>query len=237
MGTFTLLTLPGDNGTWSITIWAAASDQLLRKVRDPDRFISMVQACPFHAHWLNGQPVTEVLAMAAILDKYRRFVVDGQPIATGIAAVGDAWACTNPSAGRGISVGMIHAQCLRDATRAGLDDPEAFAGAFDELTETKAGPYFWNQINADKDRIAEMNALRDGSAPPPADPTMTALLNAAMYDADVFRGMLEMRMCLALPQDILARPGFLEKVDTYRDAPDALQLPGPSREDLVELLG
>ena len=64
MGTFTLLTLPGDNGTWSITIWAAAADQLLRKVRDPDRFISVVQACPFHTHWLNGQPVTEVLAMA-----------------------------------------------------------------------------------------------------------------------------------------------------------------------------
>ncbi len=57
-----------------------------------------------------------------------------------------------------------------------------------------------------------------------------------MYDADVFRGMLEMRLCLALPQDILARPGFLEKVDAYRDAPDAMQIPGPSRTDLVALL-
>jgi hypothetical protein len=65
---------------------------------------------------------------------------------------------------------------------------------------------------------------------------MRAFLNAAMYDADVFRGMLEMRLCLALPQDILARPGFREKVDAYRDAPDAMQMPAPSRADLVELL-
>ena len=220
MGTFSLLTLPGDNGTWSITIWAAAADTVLRKVRDPDAFAKVLQACPFHAHWLNGQPITEVLAMASILDKYRRFVVDDQPIATGVAAVGDAWACTNPSAGRGISVGLFHAQCLRDATRAGLDDPEAFVRAFDELTETKVAPYFWNQINDDKQRIAEMDALREGEEPPPPDPTMRAFLNAAMYDADVFRGMLEMRLCLALPQDILARPGFREKVDAYRDAPE-----------------
>ncbi len=236
MGTFSLLTLPGDNGTWSITIWAAAADTVLRKVRDPDAFAKVLQACPFHAHWLNGQPITEVLAMASILDKHRRFVVDGQPIATGVAAVGDAWACTNPSAGRGISVGLFHAQCLRDAAHAGFDDPEAFVRAFDELTETKVAPYFWNQIDDDKQRIAEMDALREGEEPPPPDPTMRAFLNAAMYDADVFRGMLEMRLCLALPQDILARPGFREKVDAYRDRPDAMQMPGPTRADLVELL-
>ncbi len=236
MGTFSLLTLPGDNGSWSVTIWAAAADTVLRKVREPDNFAKVLQACPFHTHWLDGQPITDVLAMAAILDKYRRFVVEDRPIATGVVAVGDAWACTNPSAGRGISVGLFHAQCLRDATRAGLDDPDAFVRLFDELTETKVAPYFWNQIHDDKQRIAEMDALRDGAEPPPPDPAMQAFLNAAMYDADVFRGMLEMRLCLALPQDILARPGFLEKVDACRDAPDATQLPGPSRSDLVALL-
>ena len=65
MGTFSLLTLPGDNGTWSATIWAAAAHTVLRKVRDPDAFTKVLQACPLHAHWLNGQPITEVLAMAS----------------------------------------------------------------------------------------------------------------------------------------------------------------------------
>jgi flavin-dependent dehydrogenase len=49
--------------------------------------------------------------MAGILDRYRRFVVDGAPVVTGYAAVGDAWACTNPSAGRGISVGSCTRSC------------------------------------------------------------------------------------------------------------------------------
>jgi 2-polyprenyl-6-methoxyphenol hydroxylase-like FAD-dependent oxidoreductase len=236
MGTFSLLTLPGDNGTWSITIWAAAADALLRKVRDPDQFAKVLQACPLHAHWLDGKPITDVLAMAAILDKYRRFVVDDRPIATGVAAVGDAWACTNPSAGRGISVGLIHARCLRDASRAGLDNSETFVRAFDELTEAKVAPYFWNQINEDKRRIAEMDALRTGTEPPPPDATMAAFGKAAMYDADVFRGMIEDRTCLALPQDIFARPGFLEKIGACRNAPEAMQIPAPSRSDLVELL-
>ncbi|MGZ4616941.1 MAG: FAD-dependent oxidoreductase, partial [Actinomycetes bacterium] len=110
MGTFSLLTLPGDNGTWSVTVFGATGDAPLKAVRDPDLFARLVRACPAHAHWLDGSPVTQVLAMAGILDRYRRFVVDGRPVATGLAAVGDAWACTNPSAGRGLSVGLIHAQ-------------------------------------------------------------------------------------------------------------------------------
>ncbi len=235
MGTFSLLTLPGDNGTWSLTMWAAASDRLMRRVRDNDLFTKVVQACPLQAHWLAGTPITDVLPMAAILDKYRRFVVDGQPIATGVAAVGDAWACTNPSAGRGISVGLIHAQCLRDAVRSSLDDPAAFARTFDELTETNVAPYFWNQIHADRARIAEMDALRDGTEPPPPDPTAVAVGKAAMYDADVFRAALEMLMCLALPDEVLARPGLRDTLDAYADEP-APVLPGPSRSDLIEML-
>jgi flavin-dependent dehydrogenase len=61
--------------------------------------------------------------MAGILDRYRRFVVEGNPIVTGFAAVGDAWACTNPSAGRGLSVGIVHAQLLRSTVRGYLGDP------------------------------------------------------------------------------------------------------------------
>ena len=82
---------------------------------NPEKFDKVVRACPLHADWLDGKPITDVLPMAGILDKYRRFIVDGEPVATGFAAVGDAWACTNPSAGRGLSVGLMQAQRLRAA--------------------------------------------------------------------------------------------------------------------------
>lgn len=234
--TFSLLTLPGDNETWSLTIWAAARDAVMRAVRDPHQFTKVLEACPLHAHWLDGTPITDVLAMASILDKHRRFVVDGQPVVTGVVAVGDAWACTNPSAGRGISVGLIHAQCLRDAVRSSLADPLTLIRTFDEMTESKAAPYFWNQIHSDRERIAEMEARRGGREPPSPEPTMVAIVNAAMHDADVFRALLELRMCLALPDEVLARPGFRDKLDAYAEEA-APQFPGPGHSDLVEMLG
>jgi hypothetical protein len=54
-------------------------------------------------------------------------------------------------------------------------------------------------------RIAEMNALDEGLPVPPANPIMARLLVAASRDADVFRGMLEIAMCVALPQEVIAR--------------------------------
>jgi hypothetical protein len=46
-----------------------------------------VRACLQHAHWLDGQPLTNLLAMSGTLDRYRRFVVDNVPVATGVVAV------------------------------------------------------------------------------------------------------------------------------------------------------
>jgi 2-polyprenyl-6-methoxyphenol hydroxylase-like FAD-dependent oxidoreductase len=235
MGTFSLLTLPGDNGTWSVTIWAASADTALRGLRDAGRFASVVRACPLHAHWLEGEPITSVLAMAGILDRYRRFVADGQPVVTGVAAVGDAWACTNPSAGRGLTVGLVHAQRLRDVVRTELADPGAFAFTWDAVTEEAVAPFYWNQIAADRARIAEMDALRQGLEPPPPDPMTAAFATAMVHDADVFRGFLETLMCLAFPPEVLARPGFADKIDAVADKP-GLPLPAPTRAELLTLL-
>src|SRR5262249_55246419 len=140
MGSISLLTLDGDNDTWSVTLFALADDAPLRALRDPARFAAVVAASPLHAHWLDGEPLSDVLVMGGILDRYRSFVVDGQPVVTGFAAIGDAWACTNPSAGRGISVGLIHAQLLRHVVRAHLGDPAAFSDVWHEQTRERVEP-------------------------------------------------------------------------------------------------
>jgi 2-polyprenyl-6-methoxyphenol hydroxylase-like FAD-dependent oxidoreductase len=150
-------------------------------------------------HWLDDRPLTDVLSRAGIVDRYRRFVVDDEPVVTGFAAVGDAWCCTNPSAGRGLSVGMIHAQLLRRVVADRLDDPVAFARAWDEGTEHEATPFYRGQIAADRVRFAEMDALRHGLQPPEPDPSTTRFLTAAMTDADVFRALIETVGCLATP--------------------------------------
>jgi flavin-dependent dehydrogenase len=170
-----------------------------------------------------------------VLDRYRRFVVDGRPAATGFAALGDAWACTNPSAGRGLSVGLVHAQELRRCVRDALEDPAAFAELWDERTEEAVGPFYRNQIAADRHRLAEMRALRDGLEPPPNDSPLARLAAAAPYDPDLFRAFLETVLCVALPQEVLQRPGVQEKLEESGDV-ESPPTPGPDREQLLALL-
>ncbi|MGH3909927.1 MAG: hypothetical protein ACRDRM_03760, partial [Pseudonocardiaceae bacterium] len=149
--------------------------------------------------------------------------------------VGDAWACTNPSAGRGLSVGLLHAQRLRDVVREGLEDADAVVRRFDAFTECDVTPFYRNQIAADRARIAEMDALRAGAQPPPGDPTMRAVGVAMMHDPDVFRGVIETVTCLGLPREVFARPGFMDKVAVH-SGESPMETPGPSRADLLDLL-
>ena len=235
MGTFSILTLPGDNDTWSVTMYGASADAPLKAFKDPEKFTKVGRACPLQQHWLDGEAITDVMTMAGIMDRHRQFVVDDQPVATGVCAVGDAWACTNPSAGRGISVGLVHAQALRNAVRSSLSDPVALAVEFADLTERDVAPFVHNQMAADRARIAEMEALRNGEEPPAPNPVMRKVFAALPYDADVFRGMLETISCLAFPQDVLARPGFMEKVDAHQDKQPS-GAPGPDRKELLALL-
>ncbi|MGY1692437.1 FAD-dependent oxidoreductase [Geodermatophilus sp. SYSU D01105] len=235
IGSITLITLISDNDTWSVTVFGPTRDTPLKALRDPAAFTRVVAACPRQAHWLDGEPITDVLAMAGVLDCYRRLVVDGEPVVTGYVPVGDAWACTNPSAGRGLSVGMVHAQLLRATAREHLGDPAAFVRAFDEGTEREVAPFFRNQVAADHARLAEMDALREGREPPPPNPVQARLLAAAMHDPEAYRALLETITCLALPQEVLARPGMRERLEAYADQP-VPAAPGPDRRQLVDLL-
>lgn len=233
MGSISILTLVGDNGTWSVTVFTASSDTALRPLKDPDRFAQVVRACPLQAHWLDGEPITGVEVMAGVLDRYRRYVIDGRPLATGIVPVGDAWACTNPSAGRGISIGLIHAQRLREAMRAGIDDD--LEVHFDAATEEHVTPFYRNQIAADRVRVAQMEAIRNGEEPPPDDPMRAAVTAGMLVDPVLFRAALETIMCLGLPQEVFARPEVRGRLAPFAgQAPPPA--PGPTRDELLEIL-
>ena len=235
LGSFSLLALDGDNSTWSLTVFALARDAPMKALRFPDVFDRVVRACPLTAHWLDGRPLTGVLPMAGVLDRRRRFVVDGRPVVTGFAAVGDAWACTNPSGGRGLSVGLLHASSLRQVVRDHLGDPAGFAAAWDECTERVVTPFYEAQRSADRTRIAEMTARAEGREPPAPDPVFGRFTAAAMHDPVVFRALLEVGLTLALPREVLSRPGLAERIEKAGGA-GPLRLPGPDRGQLLELL-
>jgi 2-polyprenyl-6-methoxyphenol hydroxylase-like FAD-dependent oxidoreductase len=216
MGIFSILTILGDNDTWSITLYAPAGNQALRALRDPATFRRVVAACPMQAHWLDGTPITPILPMAGIGDRHRRFVIDGEPVVTGFVALGDAAICTNPAAGRGVSLGLLHAQVLRKAVRAHIGDFSTFATAYDAETERQVTPFSRNQLAADRIRIAEMNAHFDGTSPPAPHPDLSRFFAAARQDADVFRAMLESYMCLTPLDEAMARPHVATKMAEFK---------------------
>jgi 2-polyprenyl-6-methoxyphenol hydroxylase-like FAD-dependent oxidoreductase len=240
LGTFSVLTLPGDNGTWSVTIYVAAGDRPLKGLRDEDRFTALLQACPLHAHWLDGAPQGGVEALGGVLDRHRRFVsADGAPVATGVAAVADAWACTNPSLGRGIALGLAHVSLLRDVAREHLGSPRDFARAWDEVTTRELTPWYRATVAVDRARLAEMEALRRGEEPPAPDDMPSRLragLPVAMgSDAEIFRAGLEITSCLTLPGEVFARPGLAQRVLEIAGETGPETLPAPSREQVLAI--
>jgi 2-polyprenyl-6-methoxyphenol hydroxylase-like FAD-dependent oxidoreductase len=240
IGTFSLLTIPSDNDTWSVTVYTASGDQPLKRLRDPGPWTAVVQACPAHAQWLEGEPISDLIAMGGILDRYRRLVVDGKPVATGIALIGDAWACTNPSQGRGMTLGLLQAKCLADVVRAHPDDPHGFAEAWDAVTEAQLTPWYRETVEEDRIRLNQIEALRHGLEARPAPGSMAwrlAALAAAMaHDPDAFRALVGNKGCLTLNREIFDDPSFVERILEIARASDPPPLPGPDRDQLLALL-
>jgi 2-polyprenyl-6-methoxyphenol hydroxylase-like FAD-dependent oxidoreductase len=243
LGSFSILTLLGDNSTWSVTLFSATGDHALKNLRHEETWTRVVRACPLHAHWLDGEPATGVLAMSGIVDRYRRFVVNGAPVATGLVPLADAWACTNPSAGRGLTVGFLHAALLRRVVREAGGDPRALVEAFDARTESEIAPWYDAQIAADRARFADMDALREGrELTPPTDPLARAirsLFATMMADANLFRAAIEYTATITPVQRILERPAVTEAINVAVEAMKHMTpptMPGPNRSQLLELV-
>ncbi|HTZ07799.1 MAG TPA: hypothetical protein VMB72_01935, partial [Acidimicrobiales bacterium] len=237
-GSISVLTLPADNGTWSIGVITSSRDSAMRAVKDPDRWTAVVKSLPLAAHWLDGECMTEgVDVMAKIEDRHRSFVVEGEPLVTGLVAVADSWACTNPSVGRGASIGLLHVLALRDTLRRhGPDEPVALAEAFGEATEAVVEPWYRDTVAFDHHRLLEIDGEISGVPYRPDSPEweiFKALGAASGQDPDCLRAVLAIGSLVALPSEVLAEPGLLDKVvglgASWRDAPAF----GPSRQDLL----
>jgi 2-polyprenyl-6-methoxyphenol hydroxylase-like FAD-dependent oxidoreductase len=240
-GTISSLSLPADNGTWAVGLVIGSKDRALLSLREADRWEATVRALPLVAHWLDGTPIDDgVQTMAALEDRHRSFVIDGDPVATGVVAVADSWACSNPSHGRGASIGMLHALTLRDQLRAvGLDDPAEFALAFNAATAERVEPWYRTTLVSDRHRIGEIEAGIRGDvydSPDPEYQIEKALRAASGRDPDCTRAEFDIRFVLRTPDEVFAKPGLREKTlelgADWRDAPPF----GPTRAELLALV-
>jgi 2-polyprenyl-6-methoxyphenol hydroxylase-like FAD-dependent oxidoreductase len=232
-----VLTLPADNGTWGVGFVTTSGDAPLRALRDPDRWTAALRSFPLVAHWADAEPLTGIDTMAGIEDRVRRYVVDGRPVVTGLLTVGDAWACTNPSLGRGASIGGRHAVALRDLLRADGLGAEELALAWDAATQERVMPYFESTRRFDRHRLAEMKAQQEGRTYESDDLEWAlgnALAAASGRDPEILRALVATAMTVRLPADVLADTELTARALALGS--ESEPAPGPTRAALVELL-
>jgi len=230
-----LLTLPADNGTWGVGITTSSRDRALRELRHVPCWEAAIRCYPATAGWIDAEPITGISVMAGIEDRRRELVVDSAPVVTGLVAVGDAWASTNPSLGRGASIGALHACVLRDVVaKEGTDDPDTLVLRFAAETAATVAPYLDSTLSFDQHRLAEIEADVAGVPYEPEDPAwaMTRALGAGgRADPVVARALAAIASAQALPADVLGDPAVLGHVAAFLGRPH--YAPGASRAELL----
>jgi 2-polyprenyl-6-methoxyphenol hydroxylase-like FAD-dependent oxidoreductase len=239
-GSISIGTFPADNDTWSVTVYGTNADKALRKVREPEAFNRVVRAHPERAHFIDAEPISEVLTMAGVADSERRLHANGKPVATGWLPLADAWACTNPILGRGITMGLMHTIALAPTINQILDRPIELADAWESITGDELRPWYQATVEIDRARSEEMDAIRTGKISRHGEemsPEEAAFLAATLTEPAVFRGSLEVAMLQATADEVLDRPEIQERVAaTAADMPDIPPPEIPSRAELEALL-
>ena len=239
-GSISTLTLAADNGTWQLAFVASGKDAAMRRVRDEQTFLDVWRSYPLVAHWVDGQPISDIEMMANLEDRIRHFVVDGRPVATGLAAVGDSWACTNPSVGRGASIALVHAVALRDQlreSRPSASDPVRWSLEWHRRTVDSVEPYYRETVDADRHRLGQIEAAVEGGEYTSDDPVFAfgeALPVAGPRDPDVLRAWLDTFMLHRTRADAMSDESLVAR--TLALAEPGEPAPGLDRPELEALL-
>lgn len=234
-GSVGLLVLPAEQGVCGVGVIGWSGDAALRAARHPKVWEAVMALLPPGAQVLAAAPLDdEIAVMAGIEDRYRRYVVDGEPVATGVVSVGDAWAATNPTLGRGISIGARHARLLRDLVReVGTDDHEKLARRFDEETEAQQTPWYRSTVWHDRHRTADLQSAINGTERPPDElwDRFLAFEGAAFSDVTLLPHFLSTFRIDRRPEEILVDPEVVAHMARrgLRAPADA----GPTRAELL----
>ena len=224
---------PGDNRTFSITFAVPVADAELRVLLRDDPFDRAAEAMPGTAAWVEpgrSRPITGVEVMARLVNRKADFVVDGEPVATGLYAVGDSHVCTNPLYGRGCSLALVHAGLLADVLAEHDPGSEAAARAFHDATAAELVPWYHTAVAQDAESAT-------GSAPGegPGSLIRDGLLPAARRDPRVLRAFLRVLNLVDPPAAPMGDPYVLGKVmEAYqeRDSRPPVMM-GPPRTELL----
>ena len=106
------------------------------------------------------------MPMGGVLDRRRSLNGNGAGPALGVLSLGDAWACTNPAMGRGMTLGLAHAALLRRVVRECGDRPAELAARFAADTERELAPWYESTVAVDRSRWRRSTRCAPGACSP-----------------------------------------------------------------------
>ena len=233
-----------DNHTMLLAVIPLALDHRFKTVRYPEVFTAVLRLLPLYASWLDAlEPITGVYPMGGVHNTMRRLVVNGAPVATGLAAIGDSMCTTNPTLGRGLTFTLSGAVDLLDTLREDKGDRVAQALAMDARVVEHIVPFYEDQAAIDSTRLANLRHVIFG-APAPEPPSLTAdrvtyaqLRTAALYDPAAFRAFWRIMGMIRRPEDEYRDPQIVARTHAIlREHGSGPQIIQPSREQLLAAL-
>jgi 2-polyprenyl-6-methoxyphenol hydroxylase-like FAD-dependent oxidoreductase len=230
----------GDNRTFAVILLAPAADHDLRVLRHEPTWMAACSAIAPLAVMTSSdyaRPITDVMPMGGLMNVDRT----GDPLVSGIVAVGDAFCHTDPAFAYGLSFALLHAHAL---AQAGAEAPDIDAIA--ERYRAEAGPEARERhalaCATDAARSQRWSGQpvdigrRDGCYPLFS---FVGALAAAPHDDDVLRrtirriGLLDRT---AIFDEDHALHERIESILASLMTPPPPSLPGPPREELLARL-
>ena len=223
-----------DGRTFSITFFARAEEHGLRRLREDAAFERAVAAVPKLAPWREGAaPIGPVSAMGALENTIRRFAPGGRLRVAGLIPIGDTLTHTNPTLGRGMSLGLDHAftAASRPWTRGSLvESALEYHARVDPMAEAS----FADAVKVD-DLARRLYAGDSSADQEPRALLMRAAPLAAAGDQDLFRATLRQQGLLEPPASIETDAWIIRARALLDTAPpDPYQ--GPDLKTMLEIL-
>lgn len=228
---------PSDGDTFALSFVLSAADPTRGALSSPGTFEAAAHTFPAMHTWLAGgpTPLTPVLAMGGLNNRWTPLTDDTGPVVTGIIGVGDTLVHTNPTLGQGIALALRTAQWVAQQAIEG-ENPYALACRHHHWALQNLLPWYETQISADRATETRLQAGLSGMA---ALPDERAAVDACAFEEpDVMRARARVRHLIDHADKAYEEPGIRLTLARWRSShvwPDDV-FDGPARSTWQEIV-
>lgn len=232
---------PGDARTYGVLLAAPAEDRDLRALRHPGAWDAAAAAIERVAGFVDpsvGAPIMPPAPMHGLENVLNPWVRDGRPLVSGLAAIGDAWAVTDPLFGWGASLALAHGFGIADALHAHQAGVDEAIVEFHDRHRDEIEQRFALACEDDRTLTARWTGRDDhrDDAAIEREALLFACTRVARRDVPTRRALVRRGFLLDLPAALWADERVVaqarDEVTRHPYDPSRHQ-PGPSRDQLL----